>query len=241
MRGKKYSGDLYAKKYGSDDGFVKMGNVSELTTKQEVETKTLKSTGKHDFGQAIDAEVSPQPIEVGLKFNTFDKHALARALMGEAVDVNQNVQTLTDVAAVVANGWVKLSHENIDPKNFVVKNKTQAVVNAEHYELNTDIGMILFKDGSGVKAGEAFSYSGKTLAKTGYSIDASTLQAIELELYLDGKDRITGKNGMLVVPHVKLSSDGNIDWFSDDWWEAGLSGTVIKEQGKAAMTFKEFD
>lgn len=71
-------------------------------------------------------------------------------------------------------------------------------------------------------------------------IDANTLQSLDLEIFLDGKDRISGKNGSLTIPHAKLSADGEINWFSDDWWESGLTGTVVKEEGKSAMTFKEF-
>lgn len=240
QRGKKYSGDVYVRKYGTKDAFVKMGNVSELTTSQEVETDELKSTGKYDYGQAIDAEVTPQPIKINIKFNTFDKVEMARALMGEAVDAQATVQTLTDVAGVVAvGGYIKLEHDDIDAKTFVVKNKAQTQIDAEHYELLADVGLLRFKDSANVKAGEAFSYSAKTLGSGGYSIDANTLQALDLELFLDGKDRISLKNGSLSIPHVKLSTDGEINWFSNEWWESGLTGTVIKEQDKPAMTFKE--
>lgn len=241
LRGKKYSGDIYARKFGSSDAFVKMGNVSELTTSQEMETDTLPSTGKYDYGQAIEAEVRPQPTEITLKFNSFDKHALARALMGEAVDFASQVQTLTDVAGVVAlGGYIKLAHDDIDPKTFVIKNKAQAVIEPEHYELLADVGLLAFKDSANVKAGEAFTYSAKTLGSGGFSIDANTLQSFDLEIFLDGRDRITGKNGSLTIPHAKLSADSELNWFSEDWLESGLTGTIIKEEGKAGMTFKEF-
>lgn len=73
----------------------------------------------------------------------------------------------------------------------------------------------------------------------GYKTHHAT-QSLDLEIFLDGKDRISGKNGSLTIPHAKLSADGEINWFSDDWWESGLTGTVVKEEGKSAMTFKEF-
>lgn len=239
--GRKYSGDLYARKYGSTDGFEKMGNVIEFTTTQKVETDVLKSTGKYDYGQAIDSDIMPQPIEISLKFDSFDKSALARVLMGEAVDLPTTPETLTDVQGVVsAGGFIKLAHSDIDPETFVVKNKSSAVIKKEHYELLADIGMLRFKDGAGVKVNDTFTYSGKTKGTAGYRIDANTLQSLDLELYLDGKDRISGYNGYLEVPHVKLSTDGDINWFEDKWWESGLTGTVIKEEGKSVMKFTEF-
>lgn len=241
LRGKKYSGDLYARKFGTEDAFVKLGNVTEFTTSQEVEKEELKSTGKYDYGQALEADVIPQPIEVSLSFNTFDNKALARALMGEALNFAGSVQTLTDVAGVVKlGGLIKLSHDDIDPEHFDIKDKNQRSIDKSHYKLLADIGMVQFLAGASVKEGEAFTYSGKTKGTSGFSIDANTLHALDFEMYLDGRDRITGKNGVLSVPHVKLSADGSLDWFADEWMSSSLTGTIIKEDGKAAMTFKEF-
>lgn len=241
LQGRKYSGDLYARKWGSKDGFIKMGNVTEFTTTQKVETDVLKSTGKYDYGQAISADIIPQPTEISLKFESFDKHALARALMGEAVDLQASPQVLTNVESVVGlGGFIKLTHNDFDETTFVVKNKSSTVINKKYYELLPDIGMLRFKDGAGVRAGETFTYSGKTKGTAGFSIDGGTLQSFELELYLDGKDRISGNNGILQVPHVKLSTDGDINWFEDGWWQSGLSGAVVKDADKPVMRFTEF-
>lgn len=54
LRGKKYSGDIYAREYGTDKPFFKMGNLSELSTKSEVETDELTSTGREDFVMPTD-------------------------------------------------------------------------------------------------------------------------------------------------------------------------------------------
>lgn len=242
MHGKKYSGDIYVRKFGSDGGFSLMGNITELTTKQEVDKDELLGTGRDNYGQAIDSHIKPKPTQIELKFNTFDKEAFARVLMGEAVDFSKQVQTFSDLTVKVQIGtWIKLNHDDIDPKHFTVKNKTSAVVDAEHYELNTRLGMIKFLPSSGLTAGDNFTYSGKTRGTAGYTIAAGTLTDMHLEMYLDGLDRITDKNGILTIPHAVLSADGDINWFSDDWWESGLSGTLIKEADKAVMTFKEFD
>ncbi|STZ07219.1 Uncharacterised protein [Moraxella caprae] len=241
LRGRKYSGDLYARKYGSSDVFEKMGNVTEFTTKSETEKDELKSTGRDDFGQAIEVEVVPQPTEISLKFNTFDKHALARVLMGEAVDIGGVPEVINETAVKASKtGWIKLNHNDIDPENFKLKNKSKQDIEKAKYELNPRLGMVRLLDSTGINDGDNLHYEGKTKGRKGFAIDANTLQSIPLELYLDGKDRISGNDGVLEVAHVVLSADGDINWFEDGWWESGLTGTIVKDEGKPAMRFTEF-
>lgn len=240
LRGKKYSGTLYGRMYGSTDAFQKMGNLSELTTSKENESNELPSTGRDDFGEAIEVENAPGVTEITLGFNSFDKDGLARALMGEAVDLGGTVETLTAVKFnFTKGGWIDLPHEDIDPANFAVKDGSTTVA-ATSYELNPRLGMIKFNDDVTITDNKELNYSGKTLGSVGFEIDANTLQSLPLELKLDGKDRITGKDGILIVPHAVLSSNGDINWLSDDWWENGLSGKLVKDDGKPTMRFKEF-
>lgn len=241
LRGRKYSGDLYARKWGSEDAFEEMGNVTEFTTKSETDKDELKSTGREDYGQAIDVEVVPQPTEISLKFNTFDKHALARMLMGEAVDIGGVPEVISETAVkALKTGWIKLNHSDIDPKHFTLKNKSKQEIVKAKYKLNPRLGMVRLLDSTGINDGDNLHYEGKTKGRKGFSIDANTLQSIPLEMYLDGKDRISGNDGVLEVAHVVLSADGDINWFEDGWWESGLTGTVVKDEGKPVMKFTEF-
>lgn len=239
--GRRYQGDIYCRKFGTTDGFIKMGNVADFATSQKVKVDTLTSTGKDDYGQAISVLTTPEPIEVKLKFNSFDKYALARALMGEAVDMSKEATTLTAVEFTASDGFIKLPHDNIDPIGFSVNKKSgNAVIDPEHYVLKANVGLIAFKPEAKVNVGDKLTYTGKTRAGGGYVINSNTLQNLDLELYLDGIERMTSKEGILTIPHVKLAADGSVDWFSDKWWEAGLSGTIVKEPNVPAMTFKEF-
>lgn len=240
QHGKKYSGDLLGRKYGSNDAFQDLGNVTELKTSTKVKTDTLPSTGREDYGQAIETETTPEPTELSLQFNTFDKFGLARALMGEAVDLTTTPATFADETHTVKDGWIDLAYDDIDPANFTLTDDTGDIVDSTTYELNPRLGMVRFNEQSLLLAGENFKVSGKTKGSAGFSIDANTLQSLPLELKLDGKDRITGKNGTLVIPHAVLSSKGDIDWFSDKWWENGFDGTLVKDEGKPTMRFKEF-
>lgn len=239
MRGRKYAGDLYARKYGSSDGFFKLGNATEFTTKSDVEEDKLLGTGLDNYGQAIEVEITPKPIEVSLKFNTFDKHALARMLMGEAIDLASTPQPITETMVRAVKGLIKLNHSDINPEGFVLKVGSK-VVEATKYKLNPRLGMLEIIDWAGIDDGAELKYSGNTKGSSGFSIDANTLQSLELELYLDCQDRVGGNYGKLELPHVSLSSDGDANWFSGDWLDTGLKGTVVKDEGKPVMRFVEF-
>ena len=104
LRGKKYSGDLYGRKFGSTDPAVKLGNLTSLTFEKSSDTEELQSTGKNDYGQAIESVTKPGVTKIKMEFNTFDKSAMARALMGEAVDLTTTPKTVTDEALVATVG-----------------------------------------------------------------------------------------------------------------------------------------
>lgn len=240
QRGKKYSGNLYARKWNTLDGFFKIGNVTELSTKKESDTDELTSTGRDDYGEAIEIETVPGATEMTLKFNTFDKTALARVLMGEAVDLSTTPVAFVDQPLIVGMGHLKLAYADIDESTLVLTDSTSVVIDPDTYTVNPRLGMITFNSDSALLPGAAITYSGSTKGSAGYQIDANTLNSLPLELYLDGRDRISGKDGTLTVPHAVLASDGDLNWFSDDWWEGGLSGKLVKDEGKPTMRFTEF-
>ncbi len=240
--GKRFQGDLYARKHGTDDPFRPIGNVKELSTKQEVETDELIGTGLDNFGQAISAIVTPKPIEVNIKYNSFDKHSFAQVLMGDAIDLQTKQTPFADLVAKVSKtGWVKLAHTDIDPTNFEIKNKEGQKVDKTHYELNERLGMVRFTTESTVTEGDNFTYTGKTKGTAGYHIDVGSLHDIKLEMYLDVRERFSGKRGILTIPQAVLASEGDMNWFGDEWLEAGMNGKLVKEADKAVMTYTEFD
>lgn len=239
LRGRKFSGDLMGRAYGTNNGLLKLGNVTEFTTKSETEKDELKSTGREDYGQAIEVEAKGKPIEISLKFNTFDKHALARMLMGEAVDLASSPQAIPETTVRAVKGMIKLNYTDINPEGFALKVGSK-VVEATKYKLNPRLGLLEITDWTGIDVGTELKYSGNTKGSAGFSIDANTLQSLELELYLDGQDRITGNNGILEIPHAVLSANGDINWFTEDWWESAFSGTAVKDEGKPVMKFTEF-
>lgn len=243
-RGRKFSGDIYGRKFGSTDPMIKLGNLTALTFEKDSDTEELQSTGKHDYGQAIESVTKPGPTKIKMEFNTFDKLALARTLMGEAVDLPTSPETVADEAHSAKVGeWLKLKHKNIDSAGISIKAGVgNTAVPADHFEVNHRLGMIrLIKGKTTVNDDDPLKISYKTKGSKGFTIAADTIQRLDLELYVDGRDRITGEDGILEIWHAALQSDGNLDFMGDNWWTNGVSGTALKPADKpSAYQFTQY-
>lgn len=241
LRGKKFGGDITARRFGTNDPVQPLGNVTVFKTDRKSKTDTLKSTGRDNYGDALESDTTYDPAEVKFEFDTFDKMGMARMLMGDAVDLSNEPVQFTDEVHKVALGKIKLANFDIDPANLTVTDAQGQTVDPSTYALNPRVGTIEFNATSQLPVGSEIKVSGKTKGSAGYQIDAGTLENVELEIFVDGKDRVTGKSNILWMPKVKLTSDGGVDWFKDDWWKNGMTGTLISVDGKPTQRFIEFN
>lgn len=225
-------------------GIYDVGNTTSLTTASSTESKERTSKRKGTYGQALDSLVTQKPTEIGLKLDTFDKNNLAMALMGEAAVISAAAETVTDTVIHIGKkgqGY-KLPHENIDPATVKVKNKDGQPVKAEHIKYNANVGLIEIDTAAdNVLDDEDVKVSYKTRAAGGFKISAGALSRLDLEIWVDGKNRITGEAGVLHIPHAVLAADGDIDWFGDDFAEAAFKGTAVLAGGeKSTYYFSSF-
>lgn len=241
-----FEGDVKIRNRNQPDGGIyDVGNTTSLTTATSTENKERISKRKGTYGQALDSLVTQKPTEIGLKLDTFDKNSLAMALMGDAAVINDKAETVTDTVITIGKkgqGY-KLPHENIDPATIKVKNKTDQNVAAEHIKFNANVGLIeIAEDADNVTNGDEIKVSYKTRAAGGFKIAAGTLSRLDLEIWVDGKNRITGEAGVLHIPHAVLAAEGDIDWFGDDFAEAAFKGTAVLAAGETSTyTFSSFN
>lgn len=243
LRGRKFAGDLWARKYGTNDAWFRLGNVTQLEIERKVETDELQSTGKYDYGAALESVPKPSVTSIKVAFNTFDKQGLGRILMGDAVDFAGTVQNVVDKVLTVSKKGVALSleHRDIDPATLAVKTEAGQAVEASNYRLSPNLGRLIILPASTINDGDKIKVSFKTKGRKGYHIDAETVDAIELEIELDGKDRITGNDGILHIYHAKFQTDGSTDWYADDWWKNGVTGTLLKPSDKpSTYSYREY-
>lgn len=223
-------------------GFVDMGNTIELKIKTETETKERVSKRKDSYGKPLDSVVIPKPTSISYASDTFDRANLALALMGTDSTLTQSEEQVSDepVAIGKKGQWYPLKNRNI--KEVSVKNKSNAPVDATAYEVNADLGMILIKEGaSTVNDDEQIKVTYTKVESKGFAIAAGTVSDYDLEIIIDGVNRVTGKKGSLHIPSAVVASDGEIDWFADDFAKAAFSGKLVKLEGQAEYTFTELN
>lgn len=231
FEGRKYSGNLLGRKYGTDDPWELLGNCSSMTITSETEKDELLSTGKYDYGQVLSSIITQKSVQLSAEFNTFDLNALSRALMGEPIQSTKTAEAFS-VSVTVADGYWDLGKTDINKDTVKVNNET------EGFELIEFSGLIKF-DLTKFNVGDVVTVTGNTKAGTIFTIAGYSMRDIVLELKLDGRDRISGRNGSLHIPHAVLASNSAIDWFSEDWWKNGLEGSLVKDAGKETFTFTE--
>ena len=92
MAGLILSGDLIFDRLdaaGRKTGAVYLGNTTNFTINQEVETKSRISRQRASFGAALDTVNIPQPVTVDLTIDEFNTHTLQIALLGDTSNVTQ--------------------------------------------------------------------------------------------------------------------------------------------------------
>lgn len=226
-------------------GFYDIGNTTSLSIKSDSEKKQRTSKRKDSYGQPLDSVTIKKPSELKLKLDTFDRQNLAMALMGAASVIAAAAAKITDEALVVTKKgqWYALPLDNLDADTVRVKNAAGQPVKAEHLEVNANLGLLLVKDEcDNVQDGESIKVTASGRTGGGFKIDAETVGDFDLEIMLDGVNRVNGRNIKLHVPSAVIAADSELDWFADDFNEASFTGTPVLLNGyKSSYSFKEFN
>ncbi|MFC5920850.1 hypothetical protein ACFPVS_08980 [Neisseria weixii] len=239
-----FAGTVYARNRRIEgSGFYDIGNTTGLSIKSDAEKIQRTSKRKDSYGQPLDSLANKKPSELSYTLDTFDRTNLAMALMGEAAVIEAKAVKVTDEAVTVGNKgqWYKISIDNIDGK-VTVKNAADQAVKPEYIEVNATLGMILIKEEcDNVNNGETVKVTASTGAKGGFMIEADTVGDYDLEIMLDGVNRVSGENVKLHIPSAVVSSDSELDWFADDFNEASFTGNpVLVDGNKSGYTVKVF-
>ena len=140
------------------------------------------------------------------------------------------------------NGY-PLSIDHLDPATVSVKNAAGQAVKAEHLSVNAVLGLItVLPPCDNVNAGEKIKVTAKTLKKGGFKIDADAVPDYDLEIMLDGENRVTGEPVKLHIPSAVVAADSELDWFKDDFNEVSFTGNPVLLPGyESSYSVKVFD
>ncbi len=241
--GFKFAGNVQVRnRRESGSGFYDIGNTTALKTNQSSETKERVSRRKETYGQALDTLKTPKPVEISLELDTFDKDNLAAAMMGASA-VIPAVNVTDEIVVIGKRGQgYKLANGNIDPATVTVKKADDdSNVAAAQYSVTDAPGLIALAADSTLPDGTQIKVSYKTRASGGYKIDAAKVSELEWEIIVDGLNTVTGEKGILRIPCAKLATDGDFDWFKEDFNTASFKGTAVLADGHTApYTFEVY-
>ena len=235
--GYRFAGALYGRKYGSDDPWQRLGNVSELSTSTEVDKDELLSTAPADYGSAISVYTKKSATNISISFNSFDRAAFARSLMGEDAELGTTASSFSKTVPA-AVGVVDLEAENIDADSLTIQADGAALSATEiAFTLQAASGFleITALDTSAAE----LEISGSTLAG-GWTVAANSITSFDFEFRMETENLVSGKHGVLKIPHAVIAAEGGSNWIAEDWVEKSFTGSIVKVEGKPEFSYTEF-
>ena len=210
------------------------------------DTTEVKSKRRDDrYQQIIHSDANPGTTSVSITALEVPARILARMLYGSAVSstVAGGAVDAQQITVATKDAPVSLGHRFIlaDTPLVVSKGET-ALVAGEDYEIDNRQGLLMPKAGGAIEHGDALTV---TYTYDGYLETAIAGGAVPSKSFMvlgDMQDRISGENGLLRIPKVDLTVDGDVDWFSDEPIQVTLTGPVVFEASESSLyTFTVYE
>lgn len=256
---RKFAGDLRFWEFGA--GLARNPVIPEPTDKygnQPLEQNTLvfsyeagdtnniTSKRRDDrYGQVLHSDVNPGITSISVEAKEVPVPILARMLYGTGSTAAVATGAVTDVPYTVTSKDlpIKLAHRYILASPVpVVKEGVTTLVAGTDYTIDNRTGMLIPKAGGAIADGDTLtvSYSYDNYVATAISGGAEPNKSFHI--VGDVEDRISGENGLLRIPEVSLTVDGDVDWFSDEPITVTLTGPVVfRAEETALYTFEVYE
>lgn len=256
---RKFAGDLRLYEFGAGANRIpvipdtddKFGNKpleqSSLTFGYEAgDTTEIKSKRRDDrYNQIIHTDANPGATSVTIGALEVPAAILARMLYGSAVTASVEAGSVNDrpIAVHSKDSPVKLPHRFVtaSPAPVVKKGNVELEAGTDYVIDNRQGILIPLADGE-IAHGDALtiSYSFDSYLHT--AINGGAVPNKSFMILGDVQDRISGENGLLRIPQVDLTVDGDVDWFSDEPLQVTLTGPVIfRSEEDALYTFEVYE
>lgn len=256
---RKFAGDLRLFEHGAGadriavipDPDDKFGNKpleqSSLTFGYEAgDTTEIKSKRRDDrYNQIIHTDANPGATSLAITALEVPPAILARMLYGSAVTASVAAGEAVDQAVTVysKDAPVKLPHRFVLAAPApVVKRGGETLEAGTDYVIDNRQGMLIPKAGGEIAHGDVLSVSYSFDGYLHTAISGGAVPNKPFTILGDVQDRISGENGLLRIPQVNLTVDGEVDWFSDEPLQVTLTGPVIfRSEETSLYTFDVYE
>ena len=218
---------------GVAGALIDIGNTTKLGIKPASTIKEQKSKKRDSYGQVLETVALLDTAELSATLETVNRVGLRYAFMGEDATYTQSAGAVTDEATIAKlDGWVALAAEEIT--GFVLTNvgATVTYVLGTDYLVNTRLGMYKALVGGAITADQPLLADYTRTAFTGAAIRGNVKPQIRAYLLLDGINKVDDSIGILKVWECVLTTNGEFDWFKDDFNTIELTGRLKTPVGK---------
>lgn len=210
------------------------------------DTTNVTSKRRDDrYGQIIQSDSNPGTTGISITLLEVPPLILARMLYGSGQSGAVTAGAVTDVAYTVLSADVplQLAHRFLlaSPAPVVEKGGTPLVAGTD-YTIDNRQGLLIPKAGGDIESGDelTISYSYDDYVRT--AINGGATPNEKFLIMGDVQDRISGENGLLRIPQVDLTVDGDVDWFSAEPIQVTLTGNVVfRSEESALYTFEVYE
>jgi hypothetical protein len=245
MAGLILGGDLYFDRFsttGQSTGRILIGNATNLSVNEPTEVKERTSRMRDSFGNALDTVFIKQPAQLELTVDEFNRHVLAIALLGDTVDVTQAGGSITNELITARIGaFVKLDNEQVSAVVVTEDTDTSPVtyVLGTDYEVNLRLGMIRVLEGGAITEGQILRVSYTAAAVSKERTRGGMLPSVVGEIFLDGKNLVTGQSVHFTAPRATLAPNGAVSLLNagGDFGEFQASGRLNLAPGETAAYY----
>ncbi len=238
MSGYLLEGDLYVDRIeqGVLQGMILWPGVAKFAMKPNSELKEQISKGRNTYGQIVASVPIIKPMDFSLAISDVTGEMLAAALQGSITTLSQASGTTTDQAAIAKKGaMIDLGKRNLTDTVVVTNDAgTTTYVENTDYKVNHAMGFVEILTAGAITDEQALKIDYGWSAASGNKILAGTVPLVRAKLVLDGKNLNTGKYEVVTVWECAMTSDGEVDFMSDDFIQPSFTGRMVTPTGKSA-------
>lgn len=216
-------------------GLVLVGNTTSFKITETSEFKERISRGKSDYGNTLDSVAVKKPAALTVTLDDLRKENLALVMLGDEAVFTQAAATDStkefNLASVAKNVWLEIGALGITGVSVAVASVTKTL--GTHYELNADLGLIMFLDAIGSSGTAVATYDVPAIAG-GYTVTGGVNPTIKAKFVLDGVNLATGEHVRATVWEAVVTPTDGVDFLAADFSSVSFEGKLNKPDDKAS-------
>lgn len=217
-----------------DGSFLEWGNSETFNISPQSDEVTIISNLKDTFGQALETMRDPKPTQFSFDINTFNPETFAEVNLGTVTERSTAGSTVTAEGHVAHLGkWIMADFAESMTAMVVTDTATGLTeyILGTDYEFNNDVGIRPLSSGS-ISEDEELDLDYTYETETGYKIAGATDQELTKYIFIDGFERIEGKDCKVKCYKAKFSPTTDIPLLNPgEPAKVSFSGTLVTPVG----------